>query len=352
LETRPEQEADLDAIAPASLRAADLSPLQRLADLAAEDMAKVDAIILDRMDSPVPLIPALAAHLINAGGKRLRPMLTVAAARLCGYQGVHHHKLAATVEFIHTATLLHDDVVDGSDLRRGKKAANLVWGNPASVLVGDFLFSRAFTLMVETENLRVLEILSRASSVIAEGEVRQLAALNNVDTTIQEYMQIVESKTAVLFAAATEVGGVIAGASADKVSALERYGLELGLAFQLVDDALDYGGASPKLGKSVGDDFREGKVTLPAALAIARAQDGALGDERAFWTRVIGQVDQRPGDFERALELITARGGLVDTLKAAREHAETAKAALRPFPEGDLKRALQALPDFVVERAY
>jgi octaprenyl-diphosphate synthase len=216
------------------------------------------------------------------------------------------------------------------------------------VLVGDFLFARAFTLMVETENLRVLEILSRASSVIAEGEVRQLAALNNVDTTIQEYMQIVESKTAVLFAAATEVGGVISGAAADKVTALERYGLELGLAFQLVDDALDYGGASPKLGKSVGDDFREGKVTLPAALAIARAQD----EERAFWTRVIGQVDQKPGDFERALEIIAARGGLVDTIKAARAHADAAKAALHPFQDGELKRALHALPDFVVERAY
>jgi octaprenyl-diphosphate synthase len=300
------------------------------------------------MNSPVGMIPALAAHLINAGGKRLRPMLTVAAARLCGYDGAHHLKLATAVEFIHTATLLHDDVVDGSDLRRGKKAANLVWGNAASVLVGDFLFARAFTLMVETENLRVLEILSNASSVIAEGEVAQLAALNNIETSFQDYMSIIEAKTAVLFAAATEVGGVIAGESAERVRALADYGLELGLAFQLVDDALDYGGASAKLGKSVGDDFREGKVTLPAAIAIAQADAG----ERAFWARVIGQVDQQPGDFEQALSLLNAHGALADTLKAARTHAEAAKRALHPFDDSELKRLLAALPDFVVERAY
>jgi octaprenyl-diphosphate synthase len=311
-------------------------------------MARVDEIIVDRMDSPVGMIPALAAHLINAGGKRLRPMLTVATARLCGYEGVHHRKLAATVEFIHTATLLHDDVVDGSDLRRGKAAANLVWGNPASVLVGDFLFARAFTLMVETENLRVLAILSRASSVIAEGEVAQLAALNNVDTTLDQYMGIVEAKTAVLFSAATEVGGVIAGASAEKIRALARYGLELGLAFQLVDDALDYGGASARLGKSVGDDFREGKVTLPAALAIARAS----AEERSFWTRVIGEVDQRPDDFAHALELMNAHDALQDTIATARGHADAARTALAPFADSEIKRILAELPDFVVERAY
>jgi octaprenyl-diphosphate synthase len=343
----------LDAIAPASPRAddqrgVDASALERLADLVAHDMARVDELIAARMASPVDMIPALAAHLVNAGGKRLRPMLTAATARLCGYTGEHHVKLAATVEFIHTATLLHDDVVDGSDLRRGKTAANLLWGNSASVLVGDFLFARAFTLMVETENLRVLEILSNASSVIAEGEVAQLAALNDIETSRRDYMRIVEAKTATLFSAATEVGGVIAGAPEDRVDALARYGLELGLAFQLVDDALDYGGASAQLGKSVGDDFREGKVTLPAVMAIARADD----DERAFWARVIGEVDQRPGDFERALTILEARGALAATLEVAREHGAAAKAALHPFPDGDMKRALAALPDFVVDRAY
>jgi octaprenyl-diphosphate synthase len=338
----------LDAIAPASPRAADATALQRLSDLVAPDMARVDDLIATRMASPVDMIPELAAHLVNAGGKRLRPMLTIAAARLCGFSGEHHIKLAATVEFIHTATLLHDDVVDGSDLRRGKTAANLLWGNSASVLVGDFLFARAFTLMVETENLRVLEILSRASSVIAEGEVAQLAALNDIEISRRAYMAIVESKTAVLFSAATEVGGVIAGAHDDRVDALARYGLELGLAFQLVDDALDYGGAAAQLGKSVGDDFREGKATLPCVLAIARAD----AEERAFWARVIGQVDQRAGDFERALTILDAHGALTGTLEAAREHAETAKAALHPFPDSEMKRALETLPDFVVDRAY
>jgi octaprenyl-diphosphate synthase len=338
----------LDAIAPASPRAADATALERLADLVAHDMARVDDLIAARMASPVDMIPALAAHLVNAGGKRLRPMLTVGTARLNGYAGEHHLKLAATVEFIHTATLLHDDVVDGSDLRRGKTAANLLWGNSASVLVGDFLFARAFTLMVETENLRVLEILSHAASVIAEGEVAQLAALNDIETSRRDYMAIVEAKTAALFSAATEVGGVIAGAATDRVDALARYGLELGLAFQLVDDALDYGGASARLGKSVGDDFREGKMTLPTVTAIARAD----AEERAFWARVIGEVDQRAGDFERALGILVARGALAATLEIAREHGHAAKAALEPFPDGEMKRALAALPDFVVDRAY
>jgi octaprenyl-diphosphate synthase len=338
----------LDAIAPASQRADDPTALQRLSGLVADDMRRVDAIIAERMTSPVGMIPTLATHLIDAGGKRLRPMLTVAAARMCGYEGVNHLKLAATVEFIHTATLLHDDVVDGSDLRRGKIAANLLWGNAASVLVGDFLFARSFTLMVETGSLRVLEILSRASSIIAEGEVRQLGALNDVSTSRGEYMEIIEAKTAALFSAATEVGAVIAGAAPEPVRALAAYGLDLGLAFQLVDDALDYGGLSSELGKSVGDDFREGKVTLPAVIAIARATQ----EERSFWSRVLAEVDQRPGDFERACEILDARGAVTATLDAARERAEAAKAAIRPFADGEIKQALEDLPDFVVERAY
>jgi len=332
---------------PVPPRASDRSPLQRLSDLVAGDMERVDAIIAKRMQSPVGMIPDLAAHLVDAGGKRLRPMLTVAAARLCGYDGAHHLKLAATVEFIHTATLLHDDVVDGSDLRRGKAAANLVWGNSASVLVGDFLFARAFNLMVETESLRVLEILSNASSVIAEGEVRQLSALNDIETSVDDYMTIIEAKTAALFSAATQVGAVIADAGPVREQALERFGLELGLAFQLVDDALDYGGKSSNLGKAVGDDFREGKVTLPVALAIQHADE----DERAFWTRVISDVRQQPGDFETALELITKHGALESALRTARHHADAAKSALADLPDSDLTQALTDLCDFVVERA-
>lgn len=337
----------MDLMTPVPPRASDRSPLQRLSDLVAGDMERVDAIIANRMQSPVGMIPDLAAHLVDAGGKRLRPMLTVAAARLCGYDGAHHLKLAATVEFIHTATLLHDDVVDGSDLRRGKAAANLVWGNSASVLVGDFLFARAFNLMVETESLRVLEILSNASSIIAEGEVRQLSALNDIDTSVEDYMTIIEAKTAALFSAATQVGAVIAGANPVREQALERFGLELGLAFQLVDDALDYGGVSSNLGKAIGDDFREGKVTLPVALALQRATD----KERAFWIRVIGEVNQKPGDFETALELITKHGALDGALRAARQHVDTAKSALADLPDSDLKHALTDLCDFVVERA-
>lgn len=333
---------------PAPPRADHSSPLKRLAALLADDMARVDAIIAERMQSPVGTIPDLASHLISAGGKRLRPMLTVAAARLNGYTGEDHAKLAATVEFIHTATLLHDDVVDGSDLRRGKAAANLVWGNSASVLVGDFLFARSFNLMVETGSLKVLEILSAASSVIAEGEVRQLTALNDTATSVDDYMAIIDAKTAALFAAAAQVGAVIAQASETVEEQLRRYGRELGLAFQLVDDALDYRGMASRLGKAVGDDFREGKVTLPVALAVQRAE----GDERTFWARAMGDVDQRPDDFETALDILEKRGALADTLAAARGHAEAAKTALDGLASDPIVDALRDLCDFVVERAY
>ena len=259
------------------------SPAERLWVLAEEDMSAVDKIIIERMDSPVGMIPNLAQHLVGAGGKRLRPLLTVAAAGLCGYQGAEHHKLAAAVEFIHSATLLHDDVVDESELRRGKKPANLIWGNSASILVGDFLFARAFNLMVESGSMEALGILSNASSVIAEGEVQQLAALRDVKMSEDAYMQVISAKTAALFAAATEVSPVIAGRPEAEREALKAYGLKLGLAFQLVDDSLDYGGFETALGKSVGDDFREGKMTLPVIRAVEKADKEAA----QFWHRVI-----------------------------------------------------------------
>ncbi|MCG8443749.1 MAG: polyprenyl synthetase family protein [Caulobacterales bacterium] len=310
-------------------------------------MARTEALIDARMQSPVGRIPMVAGHLIDAGGKRLRPILTIAAAKLFGYSGEDHIKLAATVEFIHTATLLHDDVVDGSALRRGRSAANVTFGNASSVLVGDFLFARAFNLMVETGSLRVLDILSTAARVIAEGEVRQLAAANDVDTDVDTYLEIIEAKTAVLFAAAAEVGPVLAGVSPAEERAMAVYGRELGLAFQLVDDALDYGGATARLGKNVGDDFREGKVTMPIVVALQDADP----DERKFWARVVGG-DQEPGDFGAALDLLRRRDAIAKTIDAARRHAAAARDALAVAPHGAIRSALEDLTDFVVERAY
>jgi len=322
------------------------SPAERLWALASAEMAAVDTLILDRMQSPVGMIPDLAKHLVGAGGKRLRPLLTVACARLCGYDGESHYKLAAAVEFIHSATLLHDDVVDESALRRGKKPANLIWGNSASILVGDFLFARAFNLMVETDNMRALGILSNASSVIAEGEVQQLAALRNIDMTEAEYLQVISAKTAALFAAATEVAPVIAGRSEEECRALKDYGLKLGLAFQLVDDALDYGGFESALGKSIGDDFREGKVTLP----LIRAYQTADTETAAFWTRVIVEHNQEDVDLEKAVSILRAAGALQSTLDMAHKYAADAREALNIFPESDWRNTLQDLADYVVDR--
>lgn len=322
------------------------SPAERLWAMAQGPMAAVDVIILDRMQSPVGLIPNLAQHLVGAGGKRLRPLLTVSCAQLCGYDGAPAHKLAAAVEFIHSATLLHDDVVDESALRRGKKPANLIWGNSASILVGDFLFARAFNLMVETDNMQALGILSHASSVIAEGEVQQLAALRDIAMTEDAYMQVIRAKTAALFAAATEVAPVIAGRPEAEQIALRDYGLKLGLAFQLVDDALDYGGFESALGKSVGDDFREGKVTLP----VIRALKDASPDDKAFWRRVIVDHNQLPVDFEKAVSLIRKAGALDSTFDMARTFAAEARDALLIFPDNAWRQALQDLADYVVER--
>ena len=314
--------------------------------LAAPDMAAVDALIRERMDSPVPVIPALAEHLIEAGGKRLRPLLTVAAARLAGAQSDAHLKLAAAVEFIHTATLLHDDVVDGSERRRGKVAAHLIWGAASSVLVGDFLFARAFELMVETGSMTALGILARASRVIAEGEVMQLTGSHDLNLSEDLYLEIIGAKTAELFAAAAEAGATAAGIASTEVASLRTYGMRLGLAFQLVDDALDYSGASDTLGKDAGDDFREGKVTLPLILAMSRTGT----KEAAFWTRTIDRREQTDADFKRARELVIGCGAMDGTLSLAQDYAEEAKAALSRFPASPWRSALSELADFAVSR--
>jgi octaprenyl-diphosphate synthase len=298
------------------------------------------------MQSPVSVIPLLAEHIIAAGGKRLRPLLTVGAARLAGGRGDAALRLAAAVEFIHTATLLHDDVVDSSQLRRGKVAAHLIWGAPSSVLVGDFLFARAFELMVESGSLQALEILARASRVIAEGEVLQLTRAHDLKLSQAIYLEIIGAKTAELFAAAAEAGAVSAGADPRRALALRSYGQSLGLAFQLTDDALDYSGSSETLGKNAGDDFREGKATLPLILAISRT--GAR--EAEFWERVIGRKEQTDADFRRARELVIGTGALDATLDLASDYADTAKRALSLFPAGEWREALDSLADFAVSR--
>jgi octaprenyl-diphosphate synthase len=320
--------------------------VDRLVRLAAADMAGVDALITARMQSEVPVIPALAEHLIAAGGKRLRPLLTVAAARLAGSDNDTCLKLAAAVEFIHTATLLHDDVVDGSQLRRGKVAAHLIWGAAQSVLVGDFLFARAFELMVETNSMKALEILAKASRVIAEGEVLQLTRSHDLNLSQALYLEIIAAKTAELFAAASEAGGVSAGVTAAQSDSLRAYGMNLGLAFQLADDALDYGGTTEALGKNAGDDFREGKATLPLLLAIARSGPR----EAEFWERAIGRREQTEADFRRARELIVGSGALEATLDLAAAYADKAKAALSGFPANDWRSSLESLADFAVSR--
>ena len=318
-----------------------------LTRLAQRDMDGVDALIRDRMQSPVSVIPALAEHLIGGSAKRLRPLLTIAAARLAGAKDDACLNLAAAVEFIHTATLLHDDVIDSSELRRGKVAAHLIWGAPASVLVGDFLFARSFELMVEAGSMPALEILARASRVIAEGEVLQLTRAHDLDLPQETYLEIIGAKTAELFAAASEAGAVSAGAPEAACAALRRYGRNLGLAFQLVDDALDYSGASETLGKNPGDDFREGKATLPLLLAIARTGEA----EKAFWERTIDRREQTEADFERARGLVAGCGALESTLALAESYAADAKAALAGFADADgWKDALEELADFAVWR--
>ncbi len=321
-------------------------PHDRLAHALSEDMQAVNAMIRERMASEhAPRIPEVTAHLVEAGGKRLRPMLTLAAARLCGYDGPYHIHLAATVEFIHTATLLHDDVVDDSKQRRGRPTANLLWDNTSSVLVGDYLFARSFQVMVETGSLRVLGILSNASATIAEGEVLQLTAARNLETTEETYLRVVRGKTAALFSAATEVGGIIAAAPEPHVAALRAYGDALGIAFQIVDDLLDYGGTAA-IGKALGDDLREGKLTLPVIRALAQADE----EERAFWSRTIGKGRVEAGDLDRAQAILARHGALESTRQTALDWAERARLSLRALPDHPLSEMLEDLASYVVER--
>ncbi len=330
-----------------SLDNATQKPHDRLAAALAPEMAEVNLLIRSRMASEhAPRIPEVTAHLVEAGGKRLRPMLTLAAARLCGYSGPYHVHLAATVEFIHTATLLHDDVVDESAQRRGKPTANLLWDNKSSVLVGDYLFARSFQLMVETGSMRVLDILANASATIAEGEVLQLTAAQNLATDEAIYLQVIRGKTAALFAAACEVGGEIASAPAEQIEALRTYGDAFGISFQIVDDLLDYGGSTASIGKNVGDDFRERKLTLPVIKAVAAANEG----ERAFWSRVIEKGDQRDGDLEEAMALMKRHGAIEATRNDAVHWAAQAKSALEVLPAGPFREMLTELADYVVAR--
>lgn len=325
-----------------------LSAVSVLRALAEDDLAAVNEQILARMQSPVGLIPDLAGHLINAGGKRIRPMLTLASARLLGYEGDDHIKLAAAVELIHGATLLHDDVVDASALRRGAETANVIWGNKESVLVGDFIFSRAFELMVAAQDLRVLQVLSRASGVIAEGEVLQLATQKNLETTFEQYLEVVEAKTAALFAAAAQSGALIAGAPEKIENAMRGYGRNLGVAYQLIDDALDYAGFESTLGKTVGDDFREGKMTLPVVYALARAKP----EEKSFWRRTITEGRQQPEDFETARALMERDGAIADTIACAKQYAATALNDLSKAPSNDYATALADLVETSVSRVF
>ena len=322
-------------------------PHDHLADLLKPEMKLVDQLIQQRMVSQnAPRIPEVTAHLVNAGGKKIRPLLTLAAARMCGYEGPFHIHLAATVEFIHTATLLHDDVVDESAQRRGRPTANRLWDNKSSILVGDYLFSRAFQLMVDTKSLRVLDILSNASATIAEGEVLQLTAAQNIATTEDIYLKVVRGKTAALFSAATEVGGVIAQAPQENINALFEYGDALGIAFQIVDDLLDLTGDTDKTGKNVGDDFRERKLTLPFIKAISKADD----KERAFWVKTIEKGEQGKGDLETALELLNKHGAIDSTRLNALEWAKKAQDAIRQLPGHEIRDILNDLPLYIIER--
>jgi octaprenyl-diphosphate synthase len=323
------------------------SVVDRMQALVADDLAEVEKILIDRAASPVAVIPDLSGYIVSAGGKRLRPMLTLMAAHAVGKPNNATHVLAAAVEFIHTATLLHDDVVDESDLRRGKPAAKAIWGNSASILVGDFLFARAFNLLVETRSLDILDKLATASTTIAEGEVRQLAAMNARDLPTEEYLAIVEAKTGALFEAAAESGAMSAGG--DKfANAFATYGKNLGLAFQIIDDVLDYGGTTSVIGKSVGDDFRECKITLPVIIAKRRGSD----EDRAFWDRAMAPDTQEDADLAHAVHLIRATGAAEATVQEAEAYAGMAKGALRQLPDSPYRDALIDLADFCVSRAY
>jgi octaprenyl-diphosphate synthase len=322
--------------------------LERLVALVAQDMNRVNQTILARTGSDVAMIPEVANHLISSGGKRLRPMLVLAAAGLAGYKGEGHVKLAAAVEFMHTATLLHDDVVDESDMRRGKLAARMLWGNEASVLVGDFLLGQAFRMMVEVGSLACLDVLSVAATVIAEGEVMQLSAAKDTQTTEDAYLAVIRAKTAELFAAAAEIGPTVAERPKAEIDACRAYGMNLGVAFQLIDDALDYGGQAAKLGKNVGDDFREGKITLPVVLSFRRGSES----ERAFWKRALEAGQIAEGDLQHALSLMKKHRALEDTVERARHYGAMARDALGIFSDSPWKKALLDAVDFCIARAH
>lgn len=323
-----------------------LASVKPLVDLTKADMERVNQLILSKAGSDVQMIPEVANHLISSGGKRLRPMLTLASSALYGYKGENHIKLATSVEFMHTATLLHDDVVDESNLRRGKSTARTIWGNQASVLVGDFLLGQAFRMMVDVGSLDALDVLSSAACVIAEGEVLQLSVAKNMETTEDDYLSVIRAKTAALFAAAAEVGPIVADAGKSGRNAMKSYGMNLGLAFQLVDDALDYGGKAADLGKNVGDDFREGKITLPVILAYRRGTE----EERAFWRKAIEGGESHDQNLEKALGLITKYGTLNDTIGRAVHYGTIARDALAPLPDTAWKSALMEVIDFCIER--
>jgi octaprenyl-diphosphate synthase len=329
-------------------KAGEPAGIDALVRLVAADMARVNQMILSRTGSDVTMIPEVANHLISSGGKRLRPMLTLATALLCGYRGEGHVKLAASVEFMHTATLLHDDVVDESEMRRGKLSARMVWGNEASVLVGDFLLGQAFKMMVEVGSLPALDVLSTAAAVIAEGEVMQLSAAKNTETTEDDYLAVIRAKTAALFAAACEVGPILAKRRKAELDACRSYGMNLGVAFQLVDDALDYGGTSAKLGKNVGDDFREGKITLPVVLSFRRG----TGEERGFWRRTLEEAEIGEGDLDKALHIMKRHRAIEDTIERARHYGAIARDALEIFPASEIKKALLDAVDFCIARAH
>lgn len=324
------------------------SSLDALKSYVADDLKAVNQLILRRMDSQVDLVPQLAGHIIAAGGKRLRPLLTLGAAKLCEYSGDRHISLATCVEFIHTATLLHDDVVDESHLRRGQETANALFGNQASVLVGDFLFSRSFELMIEDGSLDVLRILSHASSVIAEGEVLQLMTTNDTQTSEDTYLEVIKAKTAQLFAAACRIGAVVSDRPRIEEEALESYGMNLGIAFQLIDDVLDYSAKQATLGKSIGDDFKEGKISLPVILAFRRGDE----IEREFWHRTLEKLDQNKDDFAHALHLMEKHGALKDSVERARHYGAIARDSLGIFEDGPIKVIFSDLIDFCIERAH
>ena len=324
------------------------NPLEDLSDLLDQDMRAVNAMIIKRMESPVALIPQLAGYLIAAGGKRIRPLLTLACTKIYGGDLSRAHGLATAVEFIHSATLLHDDVVDESEQRRGQDAANLVYGNQASVLVGDFLFSRAFQLMTEDGSLDVLRILSGASAIIAQGEVMQLTTAGNLQTTMDEYLEVIKAKTAALFAAACEIGPVIAGSNKNAAQAMAEYGLYLGIAFQIADDALDFEADRAKLGKTVGDDFREGKMTAPVILALQNAS----ADELKFWTRTIGEKNQQDGDLETAQKILRKHDAIKNSLKIAEDYGHKARLALAEAPDSPLRALLDELVNYSIHRSH